>query len=59
MPPAPGRYVGRDAVVQNWVEEGFADLERLRAIITAANRQPAIAFYLWHEGEGCLSATDD
>jgi RNA polymerase sigma-70 factor (TIGR02960 family) len=51
MPPTPGLYVGRDAVVNNWVEEGFEDLENLRAVLTSVNRQPAIAFYLWDERE--------
>ncbi|MDO9454721.1 RNA polymerase subunit sigma-70 [Nocardioides sp.] len=49
MPPTPGLHVGRDAVVGDWIEDGFADLGRLRAVPTAVNRQPAIAFYLWQE----------
>ncbi|MFC7709449.1 RNA polymerase subunit sigma-70 [Micromonospora lupini] len=49
MPPTPGLYVGRDAVLHDWVEDGFADLGRLRAVPTAVNRQPAVAFYLWRE----------
>jgi RNA polymerase sigma-70 factor (ECF subfamily) len=52
MPPTPGLYVGRDAVVDDWVADGFASLGRLRAVVTAANRQPAIAFYHWQEREG-------
>ena len=52
MPPTPGLHVGRDAVLDDWVSDGFADLGPLRAVPTAANRQPAIAFYLWQEGEG-------
>jgi RNA polymerase sigma-70 factor (TIGR02960 family) len=47
MPPTPGLRVGRDAVLADWVADGFADLEGLRAVPTAVNRQPAIAFYLW------------
>ena len=52
MPPTPGLYVGRDAVVANWVEDGFEGLDHLRAVPTFVNRQPAVAFYLWHEREG-------
>lgn len=52
MPPTPGLYVGRDAVVRNWVEDGFESMTGLRAVPTAANRQPAIAFYEWQEDEG-------
>ncbi|MFI7212923.1 RNA polymerase subunit sigma-70 [Micromonospora maritima] len=52
MPPTPGLQVGRDAVVGDWVADGFPALGRLRAVPTAVNRQPAVAFYLWREGEG-------
>ncbi|WBC17203.1 RNA polymerase subunit sigma-70 [Micromonospora sp. WMMA1998] len=52
MPPTPGLQVGRDAVVGDWVADGFPELGRLRAVPTAVNRQPAVAFYLWREGEG-------
>jgi RNA polymerase sigma-70 factor (ECF subfamily) len=51
MPPTPGLYVGREAVVNDWVESGFADLGRLRAVQIAVNRQPAIAFYLWRKDD--------
>ena len=52
MPPTPGLYVGRDAVVTDWVEDGFEDLGHLRYVLTSVNRQPAFAFYLWQEREG-------
>jgi RNA polymerase sigma-70 factor (ECF subfamily) len=52
MPPTPGLVVGRDAVVRDWVESGFAGMTGLRAVATAANRQPAVAFYEWDEEEG-------
>jgi RNA polymerase sigma-70 factor (ECF subfamily) len=52
MPPTPGLHVGRDAVVNDWVESGFEDLGRLRTVPTSVNRQPAVAFYLWQEQEG-------
>jgi RNA polymerase sigma-70 factor (TIGR02960 family) len=51
MPPTPGLQVGRDAVVNSWIEDGFQDLGRLRTVQTSVNRQPAIGFYLWREGE--------
>jgi hypothetical protein len=34
------------------VDDGFESLGRLRAVHTAVNRQPAVAFYLWREREG-------
>ena len=52
MPPTPGVHVGRDAVVANWVEEGFEAITGLRGVPTSVNRQPAIGFYLWNDGEG-------
>nr|WP_296064452.1 RNA polymerase subunit sigma-70 [uncultured Actinoplanes sp.] len=52
MPPTPGRYVGRDAVVRDWVAGGFADMEHLRAVPTSVNRQPAVAFYHRREPAG-------
>lgn len=51
MPPTPGLYVGREAVVDDWITSGFADLGRLRAVPTSVNRQPAVAFYLWRPAE--------
>jgi RNA polymerase sigma-70 factor (ECF subfamily) len=52
MPPTPGLYVGRDAVVNDWVESGFEGMKHLRAVPTSVNRQPAVAFYHWREREG-------
>jgi RNA polymerase sigma-70 factor (ECF subfamily) len=52
MPPTPGLHVGRDAVVNDWVEDGFEGMTGLRGVPTSVNRQPAIAFYLWREAEG-------
>jgi len=51
MPPTPGLYVGRDAVVNDWVQSGFEGMKGLRAVPTSVNRQPAVAFYLWNEKE--------
>lgn len=52
MPPTPGLSVGRDTVVNNWIEEGFEGMTGLRAVATAVNRQPAVAFYLLNRGAG-------
>nr|BFE69446.1 hypothetical protein GCM10020092_027470 [Actinoplanes digitatis] len=52
MPPTPGLFLGRDAVVHDWVESGFGDMENLRTVPTSVNRQPAVAFYHWREREG-------
>jgi ketosteroid isomerase-like protein len=52
MPPTPGLYVGRDTVVNEWVESGFEGMKHLRAVLTSVNRQPAVAFYLWRKREG-------
>ncbi|GGK81553.1 RNA polymerase sigma factor [Sphaerisporangium melleum] len=52
MPPTPGLYVGRDTVVNGWVEHGFEGMKPQRAVLTAVNRQPAVAFYLWRKQEG-------
>jgi RNA polymerase sigma-70 factor (ECF subfamily) len=52
MPPTPGLHIGRDAVVDDWTASGFEGMERLRAVLTYVNRQPAVAFYHWREQEG-------
>jgi RNA polymerase sigma-70 factor (ECF subfamily) len=52
MPPTPGLYVGRDAVVDDWRESGFVSMQGLRCVPTSVNRQPAIAFYQWRQDEG-------
>ena len=52
MPPTPGLHVGRDAVLSDWVASGFGEMTGLRAVPTAVNRQPAVAFYHWREQEG-------
>ncbi|MFC7490852.1 MULTISPECIES: RNA polymerase subunit sigma-70 [unclassified Knoellia] len=51
MPPTPGLQIGRDAVVSYWVESGFEGMTGLRAVMTSANRQPAIAYYHWRRAE--------
>jgi RNA polymerase sigma-70 factor (ECF subfamily) len=52
MPPTPGLRIGRDAVVDDWIADGYESMSGLRAVQTAVNRQPAVAFYLWREHEG-------
>ncbi|MBM2616520.1 RNA polymerase subunit sigma-70 [Actinoplanes sp. LDG1-06] len=52
MPPTPGLFLGRDAVVKDWRESGFDAMTGLRALPTAVNRQPALAFYHWRKREG-------
>ncbi len=53
MPPVPGVWTGRGAVVQSWVDGGFgADpFGRLRCVLTAANGQPAVAGYVRRPGD--------
>jgi RNA polymerase sigma-70 factor (ECF subfamily) len=52
MPPTPGLQVGRDSVVNDWVQDGFESMSGLRAVGTSVNRQPALGFYQWDEREG-------
>ncbi|MFC7485872.1 RNA polymerase subunit sigma-70 [Knoellia sp. CPCC 206453] len=52
MPPTPGLQLGREALVEYWIESGFAGMTGLRPVATSANRQPAIAFYQWQASEG-------
>ena len=52
MPPTPGLHVGRDAVVNDWIQDGFEGMTGLRGVPTFVNRQPAVAFYIWQEQEG-------
>jgi RNA polymerase sigma-70 factor (ECF subfamily) len=54
MPPEPGVYVGRDTVMDVWTDGGFGDPERfgaVRCLLTSANRQPAVAYYVRPTGE--------
>src|SRR6478609_5165275 len=52
MPPTPGLHIGRDDVVNDWIQDGYPEMSGLRAVPTSANRQPAVAFYHWREQEG-------
>jgi RNA polymerase sigma-70 factor (TIGR02960 family) len=53
MPPDAGTLVGRNVVVQAWIEGGFgsASFGDWRCRLTWANRQPAIAAYLRRPGD--------
>ena len=53
MPPEPGLFVGRDAIFAVWDEGGFGSEEfgDVRCLVTAANRQPAVAYYVRTSGD--------
>jgi RNA polymerase sigma-70 factor, ECF subfamily len=53
MPPEPGLWRGRDAIVATWVEGGMGTTEfgRFRCLRTSANLQPAVACYLMKPGD--------
>ncbi|MGH2970358.1 MAG: sigma-70 family RNA polymerase sigma factor [Solirubrobacteraceae bacterium] len=53
MPPQPGLYVGREAIMAFWAEGGFGseELGRFRCVPTSANLQPAVACYLRRPGD--------
>jgi RNA polymerase sigma-70 factor (ECF subfamily) len=52
MPPEPGFWRGRDAIVAAWVEGGMGTEEfgDFRCLRTSANLQPAVACYLKRPG---------
>src|SRR3954452_6195475 len=59
MPPEPGVFAGRDAILAFWEEGGFGDAERLgefRCLLTFANRQPAVGNYLRKPGSDTFEA---
>jgi RNA polymerase sigma-70 factor (ECF subfamily) len=53
MPPEPGVYVGREAIVASWKEGGFGteEFRDFRCLVTRANMQPAVACYLRRPGD--------
>ena len=51
MPPSKGLVVGRDAVLADWTADGYPQMSGFRAVPTAVNRQPAVAYYHWREQE--------
>jgi RNA polymerase sigma-70 factor (ECF subfamily) len=48
MPPRPFVVVGGKEIVATWVEGGFGSdsFGHFRCLLTGANMQPAVAFYL-------------
>jgi RNA polymerase sigma-70 factor (ECF subfamily) len=52
MPPEPQVFIGRDTMVNAWVEGGFGSPEfgTIRCIATRANGQPAVANYVLSPG---------
>ena len=58
MPPEPGLFVGRDAIVRVWIDGGFGTEEfgRLKTLETRVNRQPAIANYVLAPGDDTYRA---
>ena len=61
MPPEPGLWRGRDAIVASWLEGGMgtAEFGRFRCVETAANLQPAVACYLQQARRGRLPRARD
>jgi RNA polymerase sigma-70 factor (ECF subfamily) len=53
MPPEPEYFVGREAIVAGWMEGGLGteEFRDFRWLVTRANMQPAVAFYLRRPGE--------
>jgi RNA polymerase sigma-70 factor (ECF subfamily) len=58
MPPEPGLWVGRDAVVESWIAGGFGSpaFGHLRCLHARANRQPALANYVRRAGDDTYRA---
>ena len=53
MPPQPEVTLGRDAILKLMTDAGFGTeaFGQLRCVITRANRQPAVAFYVLQSGD--------
>jgi RNA polymerase sigma-70 factor (ECF subfamily) len=53
MPPTPGVWTGRSAVVQGWIDGGFGSeaFGSMRCVMTRANGQPAVAGYVRKPGD--------
>ena len=58
MPPQPGIVVDRDAMFKLWVDGGFGSerFGRLRCVLTRANLQPAVAYYVLRPGDAAWRA---
>ncbi|HEV3477823.1 MAG TPA: RNA polymerase subunit sigma-70 [Gaiellaceae bacterium] len=53
MPPEREWVVGAERIVEAWVQGGFGDESwgHLRCVLTSANAQPAVAFYVKRAGD--------
>jgi RNA polymerase sigma-70 factor (ECF subfamily) len=53
MPPEREWEVGNEKIVEAWVKGGFGDDSwgHLRCVLSGANRQPAVAFYVKRAGD--------
>jgi RNA polymerase sigma-70 factor, ECF subfamily len=53
MPPEPFWCIGGEAIVESWVQGGFGDDSwgQLRCVLTAVNKQPAVACYVKRAGD--------
>jgi RNA polymerase sigma-70 factor (ECF subfamily) len=53
MPPEREQYVGNETIVEAWVKGGFGDDSwgHLRCVLSSANKQPAVAFYVKRAGD--------
>ena len=58
MPPQPGVWVGRDEIVQGWIDGGFGNRDHSdwKCRTTIANGQPAVAAYLRRPGAATYEA---
>jgi RNA polymerase sigma-70 factor, ECF subfamily len=58
MPPEPGVFQGREAIVAAWIEGGFGSdtFGDIRCVVTAANRQPVVANYVRRPGDASYRA---
>jgi RNA polymerase sigma-70 factor (ECF subfamily) len=56
MPPTPGVWTGRSAVVRSWIDGGFGSeaFGSVRCVITRANGQPAVAGYVRKPGDAAF-----
>src|SRR3954454_14154567 len=50
MPPLASWYQGREGIAR-WAADWSLGAWRWKALVTKANGQPALAFYIWDEGE--------
>src|ERR671914_406059 len=53
MPPTPGVWTGRSTVLQVWIDGGFGSeaFGNTRCVVTGANGQPAVAYYVRKPGD--------